>query len=85
MTRVFFYKKYAKMGPIVIHDHVNIIGTEFKLDQQKLDEFVHPGHKGLTRDNCGLSACLQSVFYTDILFSSIEHSDRMELYNFFFL
>ena len=36
------------MGPIVIYYPVNIIGSEFKLDQQGLNEFVHPGPKGLT-------------------------------------
>jgi len=36
------------MGPIVIYIlSVNIIGSEFKLDQQELNELVHPGHKGL--------------------------------------
>jgi len=38
------------MGPIVIYIltlYEYIIGSEFKLDQQGLDEFVHLGHKGL--------------------------------------
>jgi len=33
------------MGPIVIYNHVNIIGSELKLDQQRLN----PGHKGLKK------------------------------------
>jgi len=36
------------MGPNVIHYYVNTIGSEFKLDLQKLNEIVQPGHKGLT-------------------------------------
>jgi len=35
------------MGPIVIYHRVNIIVSEFELDQQRLNECVHPGHKGL--------------------------------------
>jgi len=35
------------MSPIGIFNHVNIIVHEFKLDQQGLNEFVQPGHKGL--------------------------------------
>jgi len=44
MAGVFFIKP-SKMGPII----VNIIASEFKLYQQGLNEFVHPGHKGLIR------------------------------------
>jgi len=29
------------MGPIVLYNHVNSIGREFKLDQKGQDEFVH--------------------------------------------
>ena len=35
------------MGPIVIYYHVNIMDNDFKLARQGLNEFVHPGHKGL--------------------------------------
>jgi len=35
------------MGPIVIYNHVDTIGREFKLDQQGLNEFIYSGHKGL--------------------------------------
>jgi len=31
--------------------HVNIIGNEFKLPQQELNEFAPPGHKGLSISN----------------------------------
>jgi len=39
------------MGPIVFYTHVNIIGNELKLDQQGLNEFIHPGQKGLILTN----------------------------------
>ena len=35
------------MGPIVIYYHVNIMESNFELARQGLNEFVHPGHKGL--------------------------------------
>jgi len=37
------------MGPIVVYNHVNVIDSEFKLAQQRLNEFVHPGQKGLNK------------------------------------
>ena len=43
-----FKKRNGKMGPIVIYYHVNIMESDFKLARQVLNEFVHPGHKGLT-------------------------------------
>jgi len=39
MTGVFL-KNPQKMGPIVIYNHLHIFGSEFKLDQQGLNEFV---------------------------------------------
>jgi len=35
------------MGPIVLYNHVNNIGSEFKLDQQELNKLVHQGNKEL--------------------------------------
>ena len=42
MTGIFLYKP-EKMGQIVIYNCINVIGSEFKLDQQG------PGHKGLIK------------------------------------
>ena len=55
--------KTRKMGSIVIYYHVNIIGREFKLDQQGLNEFVHSGHKGLTMQfhSSGLSSAVNEI------------------------
>ena len=40
------------MVPIVIYNlnHVNLIVSEFKFYQQGLNEFIYPGHKGLTKN-----------------------------------
>ena len=37
----------VKWVQIVIYYHVNIMDNDFKLARQGLNEFVHPGHKGL--------------------------------------
>jgi len=44
-----FFIKSCKKGLMVISNHVNIIGSEFELDQQGLKEFYQPGHKGLNK------------------------------------
>jgi len=36
------------MGLFVICNHLNTIGGEFNLNQEGLNLFVHPGHKGLS-------------------------------------
>ena len=47
---LIFFKKPGKMGSIVIYYHANIMESDFELARQGLNKFVHPGHKGLSKD-----------------------------------